>query len=135
MGVIIDQYIVPKDVSGTARMCLLLIAIYGVTVLLTWLQTFVMVNVALKRYKNKTRYFKKIQTLLRFFDVRSQGDLMSRVTNDIDNLNQALTQSVVQIISSALTFIGVTIAMFALDWILAIVTLITVPIMFFVYKN
>ncbi len=40
---------------------------------------------------------------------RSQGDLMSRVTNDIDNLNQALTQSVVQIISSALTFIGVTI--------------------------
>ena len=57
MGVIIDQYIVPKDLSGTARMCLILIAIYGVTVLLTWLQTFVMVNVALKRYKNKTRYF------------------------------------------------------------------------------
>ena len=47
--------------------------------------------------------------------MRSQGDLMSRVTNDIDNLNQALTQSVVQIISSALTFIGVTIAMFALN--------------------
>ena len=59
---------------------------------------------------------------------------MSRVTNDIDNLNQALTQSVVQIISSALTFIGVTIAMFALDWILAIVTLITVPIMFSLQK-
>ena len=74
MGVIIDQYIVPKDLSGTARMCLVLIAIYGVTVLLTWLQTFVMVNVALKRYKNTTRYFEKIQTLsLRFFDVRSQG--------------------------------------------------------------
>ena len=104
MGVIIDQYIVPKDLSGTARMCMLLIAIYGVTVLLTWLQTFVMINVALKQFKNTTRYFEKIQTLsLRFFDVRSQGDLMSRVTNDIDNLNQALTQSVVQIISSALT--------------------------------
>lgn len=137
MGVIIDQYIVPKDVSGTARMCLLLIAIYGVTVLLTWLQTFVMVNVALKTIqKIRQDIFKKIQTLsLRFFDVRSQGDLMSRVTNDIDNLNQALTQSVVQIISSALTFIGLTIAMFALDWILAIVTLITVPIMFFVTKK
>ncbi|MEF7558513.1 ABC transporter ATP-binding protein [Bacillus thuringiensis] len=137
MGVIIDQYIVPKDVSGTARMCLLLITIYGVTVLLTWLQTFVMVNVALKTIqKIRQDIFKKIQTLsLRFFDVRSQGDLMSRVTNDIDNLNQALTQSVVQIISSALTFIGVTIAMFALDWILAIVTLITVPIMFFVTKK
>ncbi|HFJ9451857.1 multidrug ABC transporter ATP-binding protein [Bacillus anthracis] len=137
MGVIIDQYIVPKDLGGTARMCLLLIAIYGVTVFLTWLQTFVMVNVALKTIqKIRQDIFEKIQTLsLRFFDVRSQGDLMSRVTNDIDNLNQALTQSVVQIISSALTFIGVTIAMFALDWILAIVTLITVPIMFFVTKK
>ncbi|PEJ63117.1 ABC transporter ATP-binding protein [Bacillus wiedmannii] len=137
MGVIIDQYIVPKDLNGTARMCLLLIAIYGVTVLVTWLQTFVMVNVALKTIqKIRQDIFEKIQTLsLRFFDVRSQGDLMSRVTNDIDNLNQALTQSVVQIISSALTFIGVTIAMFALDWIFAIVTLITVPIMFFVTKK
>ena len=137
MGVIIDQYIVPKDLGGTARMCMLLIAIYGVTVFLTWLQTFVMVNVALKTIqKIRQDIFEKIQTLsLRFFDVRSQGDLMSRVTNDIDNLNQALTQSVVQIISSALTFIGVTIAMFALNWILAIVTLITVPIMFYVTKK
>ncbi|MDA2144168.1 MULTISPECIES: ABC transporter ATP-binding protein [unclassified Bacillus cereus group] len=137
MGVIIDQYIVPKDLNGTARMCMLLIAIYGITVFLTWLQTFVMVNVALKTIqKIRQDIFEKIQTLsLRFFDVRSQGDLMSRVTNDIDNLNQALTQSVVQIISSALTFIGVTISMFALDWILAIVTLITVPIMFFVTKK
>ncbi|MCU5342324.1 ABC transporter ATP-binding protein/permease [Bacillus cereus] len=137
MGVIIDQYIVPKDLNGTARICMLLIAIYGITVFLTWLQTFVMVNVALKTIqKIRQDIFEKIQTLsLRFFDVRSQGDLMSRVTNDIDNLNQALTQSVVQIISSALTFIGVTIAMFALDWILAIVTLITVPIMFFVTKK
>ncbi|MBE5106379.1 ABC transporter ATP-binding protein [Bacillus thuringiensis] len=137
MGVIIDQYIVPKDLSGTARMCMLLIVIYGITVLLTWLQTFVMINVALKTIqKIRQDIFEKIQTLsLRFFDVRSQGDLMSRVTNDIDNLNQALTQSVVQIISSALTFIGVTIAMFSLNWILAIVTLITVPLMFFVTKK
>ena len=136
-GVIIDEYIVPKDLSGTARMRMLLIAIYGITVLLTWLQTFVMINVALKTIQKILQdIFEKIQTLsLRFFDVRSQGDLMSRVTNDIDNLNQALTQSVVQIISSALTFIGVTIAMFSLDWILAIVTLITVPIMFFVTKK
>ncbi|AIK40441.1 ABC transporter family protein [Bacillus pseudomycoides] len=137
MGVIIDEYIIPRDLNGTARMCMLLIGIYGVTVLLTWLQTYLMVNVALKTIqKIRQDIFEKIQTLsLRFFDVRLQGDLMSRVTNDIDSLNQALTQSVVQIISSALTFVGVTIAMFSLDWILAIVTLITVPIMFFVTKK
>ncbi|MDH2880364.1 ABC transporter ATP-binding protein [Bacillus cytotoxicus] len=137
IGVIIDEYIIPRDLHGTVKMCILLTAIYSVTVFLTWLQTFMMVNVALKTIqKIRQDLFEKIQTLsLRFFDMRSQGDLMSRVTNDIDNLNQALTQSVVQIISSALTFVGVTIAMFALDWILAIVTLITVPIMFFVTKR
>ena len=52
-----DQYIVPKDLSGTARMCMLLIAIYGVTVLLTWLQTFVMINVALKQFKKYDKIF------------------------------------------------------------------------------
>ncbi|EMA6343965.1 ABC transporter ATP-binding protein [Bacillus cytotoxicus] len=137
IGVIIDEYIIPRDLHGTVKMCILLAAIYGVTVFLTWLQTFMMVNVALKTIqKIRQDLFEKIQTLsLRFFDTRSQGDLMSRVTNDIDNLNQALTQSVVQIISSALTFVGVTIAMFSLDWILAIVTLITVPIMFVVTKR
>lgn len=57
MGVIIDQYIVPKDLSGTARMCMLLIAIYGVTVLLTWLQTFVMINVALKTIQKYDKIF------------------------------------------------------------------------------
>ncbi|WP_242142965.1 MULTISPECIES: ABC transporter ATP-binding protein [unclassified Bacillus cereus group] len=137
IGVIIDEYIIPRDLHGTVKMCILLAVIYGVTVFLTWLQTFMMVNVALKTIqKIRQDLFEKIQTLsLRFFDTHSQGDLMSRVTNDIDNLNQALTQSVVQIISSALTFVGVTIAMFSLDWILAIVTLITVPIMFVVTKR
>lgn len=68
MGVIIDEYIVPRDLNGTARMCMLLIGIYGVTVLLTWLQTYVMVNVALKTIqKIRQDIFEKIQTLsLRF---------------------------------------------------------------------
>ncbi|MDZ3952318.1 ABC transporter ATP-binding protein [Bacillus thuringiensis] len=137
IGVIIDEYIVPKDINGTVRMCILLICIYGITVFLTWLQTFIMINVALKTIqKIRQDIFEKMQTLsLRFFDARSQGDLMSRVTNDIDNLNLSLTQSVVQIISSVLTFIGVTIAMFLLNWILAIVTLITIPSVGFVTKK
>ncbi|AMR88273.1 ABC transporter ATP-binding protein [Bacillus thuringiensis] len=137
MGVIIDDYIVPKDVSGTIRMCMLLIAIYGTSVVFIWLQTFIMNNVALKTIqKIRQDIFEKIQTLsLRFFDIRSQGELMSRVTNDIDNLNQALTQSVVQIISSALTFIGVTIAMFSLNFMLASMTLLIIPTMYVVTKK
>ncbi|MGG0256902.1 ABC transporter ATP-binding protein [Bacillus toyonensis] len=137
LGVTIDEYIVLNDVGGTARMCILLIAIYGITVFFTWLQTFIMVKVALKTIqKIRQDIFEKIQTLsLRFFDAHSQGDLMSRVTNDIDNLNIALTQSVVQIIASTLMFVGGTIIMFLINWILAVVTLTTVPIIFFVTKK
>ncbi|MGU3438777.1 ABC transporter ATP-binding protein [Bacillus cereus] len=137
MGVIIDKYILPRNLNGTANMCMLLIVIYGVTVFLTWLQVFIMTNVSLKIVQNIRRdIFEKIQRLpLEFLDIHSQGDVMSRVTNDMDNLDQGLTQSVVQIISSVLTCIGVIIAMFSLNWTLTIVTLLIVPLMFFVTKK
>ncbi|WP_340135791.1 ABC transporter ATP-binding protein [Bacillus cereus] len=137
MGIIVDKYIMSKDLNGTVRMCWLLILIFGITTFLTWLQTFIMVNIALKTIRKiRQDLFRKIHQLsLRFFDMHSNGDLMSRITNDIDNLEQALTQSVVQIISSVLTVVGVTITMFSIDWILAIITVIPVPIMFFITKR
>ncbi|RVU63198.1 multidrug ABC transporter ATP-binding protein [Bacillus thuringiensis] len=137
MGIIVDKYIMSKDLNGTVQMCWLLILIFGITTFLTWLQTFIMVNIALKTIRKiRQDLFRKIHQLsLRFFDMHSNGDLMSRITNDIDNLEQALTQSIVQIISSLLTVVGVTITMFSIDWILAIITVIPVPIMFFITKR
>ncbi|PFB53336.1 multidrug ABC transporter ATP-binding protein [Bacillus thuringiensis] len=137
MGIIVDKYIMSKDLNGTVQMCWLLIVIFGITTFLTWLQTFIMVNIALKTIRKiRQDLFRKIHQLsLRFFDIHSNGDLMSRITNDIDNLEQALTQSVVQIISSILTVVGVTITMFSIDWILATLTVIPVPIMFFITKR
>ena len=60
---------------------------------------------------------------------------MSRVTNDIDSLNNALSQSVIQIFSSILMVSGVAIAMFSLNWVLAIVTLFIIPLMMFTTKK
>jgi ATP-binding cassette subfamily B protein len=137
IGVIIDHYIIPKDVSGTIRMAGLLLGIYFFTSLFTWLQAYIMVNVSLKTIGSlREDLFTKLQTLsLHFFDRHKHGDLMSRFTNDIENLNQALSQSVIQIISSILTVVGVTIAMFSLNWVLAIVSFITIPLMLFVTKK
>lgn len=137
MGIIVDKYIIPKDLNGTVQMCWLLIAIFGITTFLTWLQTYIMVNIALKTIRKiRQDIFRKIHQLsLRFFDIHSNGDLMSRITNDIDNLEQALTETVVQIISSVLTLVGVTLTMFLIDWVLAILTIIPIPIMFFITKR
>ncbi|MDQ0272763.1 ABC transporter ATP-binding protein [Cytobacillus purgationiresistens] len=133
IGVIMDEYIIPKDINGTIRMGGLLAAVYAGAALIAWLQSYVMVRVSLKTIqKMRQDLFDHFQRLsLRFFDRRTQGELMSRVTNDIENLNAALSQSVIQIFSSVLTIVGVIFAMLMLNWVLAIVTLIVIPMMFY----
>jgi ATP-binding cassette, subfamily B, multidrug efflux pump len=137
IGVIVDDYIIPKDINGTVRMVGILAVIYLALSVLTWAQSFIMINVSLKTIQTlRQDLFNKFQSLsLKFFDKRAHGELMSRVTNDIDQLNNTLSQSVIQIFSTTLTVAGVTIAMFYLNWMLAIVTLIVVPLMLFVTKK
>lgn len=137
IGHIVDDYIMKKQVAGAIRLGLVLACIFTVASIFTWLQTYVMIQVAMKTIRTlRLELFKKLQTLtLKVFDQRALGDLMSRVTNDIDNLNTALAQSVTQIVSSILTVIGVSIAMFSLSWQLAIVTLIIIPLIVFTTKQ
>jgi ATP-binding cassette, subfamily B, multidrug efflux pump len=137
IGKIIDEYILAKDLAGTFKLLAFLAIIYTATAVFTWLQTFMMVRVSLRTIRNlRQDLFDKLQTLsLKFFDKRTQGELMSRVTNDIDSLNQALSQSVIQIFSSLLMISGVTIAMFTLNWVLAIVTLLVIPVMIYSTKK
>ncbi len=137
IGIIIDGYIIPKDIAGTVIFLGILAVVYIGIALFTWLQTFMMVRVSIETIRSlRQNLFNKLQTLsLRFFDKRTHGDLMSRVTNDIDTLNNALSQSVIQILSSTLTITGVSIAMFSLSWVLAIVTLLVIPLMIFTTKK
>ena len=137
IGVIIDDYIIPKDVSGSIRMAVILAVIYVLASIFTWLQQYVMINVSLRTIRTiRFDLFSKLQQLsLRFFDQRSHGELMSRVTNDIDSMNNAMTQSVVQIFSSTLTILGVTIAMLSLNWILAVVSFLVIPVMIWTSKT
>ncbi|MGX1432741.1 ATP-binding cassette, subfamily B, multidrug efflux pump [Cytobacillus horneckiae] len=133
IGRIMDDYIIPRDINGTMRLAGVLAAVYAGAAIITWLQSYVMVRVSLKTIQQMRQdLFNHFQRLsLSFFDKRKHGELMSRVTNDIENLNAALSQSVVQIFSSVLTIAGVAIAMLMLNWMLAIVTLFVIPFMFY----
>ncbi len=137
IGYITDMYIIPKNLSGTFRFLLILAGVYTAASIFTWLQNYLMVQVSLKTIKSlRQDIFNKFQSLsLRFFDKRSHGDLMSRVTNDIESLNSALSQSVIQIFSSILMVSGVAIAMFLLNWMLAIVSLLIIPLVVFTTKK
>lgn len=136
IGVAIDKYISVKDIPGAMKIIAILTIIYILSSLFTWLQTYIMVIVSQRTIKDiRGELFSKLQKLsLKFFDNNSHGDIMSRATNDIDNLNNALTQGVIQILTSILTIIGVTIAMVLLNPIMAISTIIIIPIMFLITK-
>jgi ATP-binding cassette subfamily B protein len=112
-------------------MALLMLAVYISESLISWLQTYVMAK-ASQQAVNDIRYdlFAKLQTLsLRFFDQRTHGELMSRLTNDVENISNVLTSGVDGLISNLLSLVGVAVMMFLLNVRLAIVTLITVPLM------
>ena len=132
IGIIVDHYIIPKDIPGTIKMVGLLACVYLAYSFFTWVQSYLMIHVSLNTIKKlRQDLFNQFQSLsLKFFDKRSHGELMSRVTNDIDQLNNALSQSVTQIISTLLTVAGVLAAMFYLNWIMAIVTLLIIPLIF-----
>lgn len=137
IGKTIDDYIVKFDVSGAIRMALILAVVYTASSFLTWAQQFVMIRVSQKTIRRlRQQLFEQYQALpLAFFDKKQQGDLMSRMTNDIENLNAALSQSVIQIVSSFLTIVGTAFALFLLDWRLALVTLIIIPLIVWATKQ
>ena len=137
IGKTLDDYIVKLDVAGAIQMSLVLAGVYIASSLLTWLQTFVMIRVSQKTIRRiRQQLFEQYQSLpLSFFDKKQQGDLMSRMTNDVENLNAALSQSVIQIVSSFLTIVGTAFALFYLDWRLALVTLIVIPLIVLATKQ
>ena len=137
IGVITDEYILKLNIEGAIRMAGVLAVVYTLHALFTWLQSFVMVRVAQKTIRKlRQELFEKLQSLpLSFFDRRQQGDLMSRMTNDIENLNAALSQSVVQITSSSLTIVGTAFVLFYLNWVLALVTLTVIPLIVWATKQ
>ena len=131
MGRAIDGYITTGDLRGLAILCGEMVGVYAVAALATWLQSWVMAAAAQQSIRElRQDLFSKLQTLsLRFFDRYTHGELMSRLTNDVDNVSRVLGDTVIQLITSALSVLGVAVMMFVINWRLAIVTLIVIPLM------
>lgn len=132
MGLAIDLYIDKGDLAGLARLLGLMILTYLVASLGTWLQTYLLVGIAQYAVRDIRRdLFARMQTLpVRFFDQRAHGDLMSRLTNDVENISNILATSFSQFLSSVISLVGVVVFMFILNVPLAIVSLIVMPLTF-----
>ncbi|MCG3087093.1 ABC transporter ATP-binding protein [Sporosarcina cyprini] len=132
IGKIIDLYIIPKDFDGLGVVIGWLIVIYAGQSLALYLQSFWMVGIAQQTvYRLRTNLFEHLQKLpVTFFDKRQHGELMSRVTNDIENVSQTLNSSFIQVFSSILTLVGTLAVMLYLSPILTLLTMVIVPVMF-----
>lgn len=131
---LINDYIVPGNFDGLLNALLLLGGIYLVGVGSSYAQTRLMVQFAQKTSNlMRAELFVKMQALpLKYFDTNTHGDLMSRYTNDLDNVQMAMEQSVIQLISSILTFVGAVVMMLVLSPLLSVVTLLVLGLMFFI---
>ena len=136
-GFVVDNYIANKDIKGLIKSCELLAAVYLISVATAYFQNSFMINVAQKTTATiRKDLFASFQKLpMSFFDKSSSGDLMSRLTNDVDNINITLSQNVTQLFSGVINILGMLVAMLVLSPKLTAVSLVTIPAMFFITKS
>ena len=118
------------DFGYIGNIAMILVALYLVSSLFGIIQSFIMSGVAQKvSYNLRKQISEKMDTLpLNYFDTRTNGEVLSRITNAVDTVNQTLNQSLSQIITSVVTLIGVLIMMFSISWIMTLATFIILPV-------
>ena len=140
---LIDDYIIPMtqqqdpSFAPLAGALVRVGCIYVVGILAAWLNARIMVNVTQGTLRNlRIQLFTHMESLpISYFDTHPHGDIMSVYTNDVDTLRQMLSQSIPQLVSSAITIVSVFASMCMLSWQLTIVTMLMVALMMFCSKK
>ncbi len=131
MGVALDRFIARHDEGGLARIAALMVTAFLATNALEATASWLMAGVSQRALKElRGEVFRHLSKLpMEFFERNPSGDLMSRLTNDVDAINQAVAQNVTSLLAGLLSMSGILIAMFVLDRWLAIAALFVVPLM------
>ncbi|MEG2575038.1 MAG: ABC transporter ATP-binding protein [Christensenella sp.] len=119
--------------NAIGQILITLVILYGISALFGYIQGFIMTGVSMKvTYRLRKDISAKVNTLpLSYFDKNSHGDVLSRVTNDVDTINQTLNQSLSQIITSVTMVVGVVIMMFTINVLMTLVALLIIPLALF----
>ncbi len=132
-NIIYDAVVVAKvgiDFTALSNTVLLALGLYVAAGLLSWTSGLIINSIVQRSvYRLRGQVSEKLGRLpLKYFDGQPRGELLSRVTNDVDNISQSLQQTLAQILTNLFTLITVVIMMFYVSWVLALVALISIPI-------
>ena len=118
------------DFGAIGKILLTLIALYGVSALFSFIQGLTMTQISQKTtYRMRKELTDKFHRMpMNYFDTQTHGEILSRVTNDVDTISMSLNQSITQVITSVPTIIGVLVMMFRISVPMTIVALLIVPI-------
>ena len=118
------------DFGKVGQIALTLLGLYVISALFSFVQRFLMTNVAQKiTYKLRNDVAIKINKLpMKYFDKKTNGEVLSIITNDIDTLSMNLNQSITEIITSVCTIIGILVMMFSISWQMTLISLVILPI-------
>lgn len=118
------------DFQYIGEILLLTLGLYLASAFFRYIQGWIMADVSTNiAYRFRRDISEKINRMpLKYFDGTSQGEVLSRLTNDVDTVNQTLSQSLTQIITSVITVIGVLIMMFSINWVMTLVALLILPL-------
>ena len=119
-------FIAPIDMAAVTRVCILLVVLYGCGLLFSYIQGLIMASVTQKNAKAlRTAISQKINRLpLKYFDSHAIGDVLSRVTNDVDMIGQTLNQSLVTFVTAVVMLIGSVVMMFVTNWVMALTAIV-----------
>lgn len=125
------------DFVYMGRLVIILVVLYVISAIFGYLQNYIMSGVSMQiTYRFRKDISEKINRLpLKYFDTRTHGEVLSRITNDVDTVSQTLNQSLTQIITSVTMVVGVLVMMLSISWLMTLAALLVIPISGIIVMN
>ena len=125
------------DFGAIEKILLILVCLYIVSALFSFIQGYIMSGISQKiSYEMRNQISEKINRMpMKYFDTKTHGEILSRITNDVDTLGMSLNQSLTQLITSVTTMVGVLIMMLSISWIMTLAALVIIPLSMFAVRK
>lgn len=125
------------DFGAIEKILLILVCLYLVSALFSFVQGYIMSGISQKiSYEMRNQISEKINRMpMKYFDTKTHGEILSRITNDVDTLGMSLNQSLTQLITSVTTMVGILIMMLSISWIMTLAALVIIPLSLFAVRK